>query len=449
MGLKKADKIEEVYSVFQSKPLKISDLKDFYKNTTEARGKNPRRRFARILKTNQDSNQHILFVGYRGCGKSTELNHLQKDLQEEFLVLNYSIQEELDPIHVNYIELFIVTMERLFSVVKEKNLKVSKAYLTGITDWIKSKEIEEIRVKYNIGVETDVGVEGALGIPYLQKFFAKFKASAKSSKSLKETLKKNVEPKLSDLINYCNDLIQEVRLELHKIDKTDLLLIIEDLDKIPPNRAEELFFNHSNQLTQIKTNVIYTFPIALYYHMNFNTIKPHFTDIHELPMIKVSNKNGTVNKKGIQTMKAIIEARMDTENLISDLDILNQMINYSGGCLRDLFLMLVEAAENALDYGRTKIEDSDMLSAFQKLKNEYENNVTDYIIDNEILVEAKEFYRVLTELAKNSNKTVENTFIVSQLRQNLSILGYNGEKWYDVHPIMKEILKERGFINGE
>jgi len=34
-----------------------------------------------------------------------------------------------------------------------------------------------------------------------------------------------------------------------------------------------------------------------------------------------------------------------------------------------------------------------------------------------------------------------------ELKHNLCILGYNTDTWYDVHPAVKEILKEKGLIN--
>lgn len=446
MSLQKANSLAKIYSAFKMGPLKIEELDEFYCKTIKARGENPRRRFARTLRNNTGTDQHMLFVGYRGCGKSTELNHLQKDISDDFLILNFSIQEELDPVNINYIELFIVTMERLFSVVEEHDIDVSKKYIKSITHWLKSTEIEEIREKYNIGAELEAGVDVNVGIPYLQKFFAKFKMTAKSSRSLKETLKTNVEPRLSDLIEHCNTLITEIRLDLKKTGKKDILIIIEDLDKIPLDRAEHLFFNHISQLVQIKTNVIYTFPIALYYHLQFNTIKPNFTDCYELPMIKVRQKDGSINTEGVNTMIKIVKSRMDI-NLFENPTFLNEMIDNSGGCLRDLFLMVVESAENAQDFDRETITKEDCKRAFQKLKKEYENNIADYVKDNEVIIPVEDYYKVLIKLATDTTKKVDNTQAVMHLRQNLSVLGYNGEQWYDVHPIVKAILKERNKID--
>lgn len=445
MSLQKADSLTKVYAAFKMKPLEISELAEFYCDTVRARGENPRRRFARTLRNNHSTPQHMLFIGYRGCGKSTELNHLQQDIQNDFLVLNFSVLKELDPINLNYIELFIVTMERLFSVVQEHDLDVSKKYLENIQKWISSEEIVEMREKHNIGADFETGSDTTVGIPFLQEFFIKFKATAKSSKSLKETLKRNVEPRLSDLIEHCNRLITEIRLDLHKIGKKDILIIIEDLDKIPLDRVEVLFFNHINQLVQIRTNVIYTFPNALYYHVRFQSIKSYFTDCYELPMIKVRQKDGSVNEEGVDTMMRVVKSRMNLD-LFENVSFLKKMIDYSGGVLRDLFLMIVEAAENAQDFDHPKINENDCLRAFQKLKKEYENSIADYVEDGRVTIPVKDYFDVLVTLYRDPNKKIDNTQPVMHLRQNLSVLGYNGEQWYDVHPIVKAVLEERNKV---
>lgn len=444
--LSRATNLEQIYQAFKGQPLTLMELETFYRNPVRARGGGDiRRRMARILRNSPSTSEHILFVGYKGCGKSTELNHLQKDIQDEFLVINFSVQTELDPVHLNYIELFIVTMERLFNLAVEQDIKISKEYIANVQNWMQSKEIEEIINKYNLSVEGEAGLDGKIGIPFLHQFFYKFKASAKSSQSLKETLKKNVEPRLSDLINHCNALIKEVEEGVRKMGRKGIVIIIEDLDKIPIDRAQELFFNSTHQLVQLQTNVIFTFHVALYYSISYNNIRAYFTKTFELPMIKVTQKNGDKDDLGINIMKEIVDARMDTPALIESEEVLVNMIRYSGGCIRDLFLMISDAADNALDNDRGQIIQDDFIHAFQRLKKDYESTIADnYSYDEPISVE--DYYKTLINLYNDPNKKVDNTREVMDLRQNLCILGYNGEGWYDLHPIVREILKERGKI---
>ncbi len=448
LKLKRATTIDEIYTSFQYRPLEIEELEEFYHETEKVRGGKPaRKRIARMLEKEIGDYQHILLVGYKGAGKSTELNHLQKDIQSEYLVINYSVMDELDPIHLNYIELFIVTLERLFNIAREYKLRISRAYIKNITQWIQSKEIEEIRNKYNIGVEAEAGAEGKIGIPFLQKFFYKFKMSAKSSRSLKETIKVNIEPKLSDLIEHCNLLINEVKNGLKKIEKEDLLIIIEDLDKIPIDRAEDLFFNYANQISQLRCNVVFTFPITSYYNIRFNTIRQYFSNIYELPMIKVKNQDQSLYEKGFNALKEIVEKRMDLA-LFESPELLEFLIEKSGGCIRDLFRLIAEAAEHTIDYGREIINEVDCHNSLSSLKREYYNTIADNY-RNGVRIEVETYYKTLVGVAKDSTKRVDNTEEILDLRQNLCILGYNGEGWCDVHPIVKEILIEKGLWDGK
>lgn len=446
--LRKAETIDDVYAAFRYQPLQIDEIRDFYLDTQEARGGVPvRRRITRLLEKSAADYHHILLVGYKGCGKSTELNHLQKDLQHDYLVMNYSVMSELDPIHLNYIELFIVTLERFFHVAKENDLPISRKYIENILHWIDSKEITDIREKYNIGIEAEAGADGKIGIPFLQEFFYKFKLSAKSSRSLKELIKINIEPKLSELIEHCNLLINEVKLHLTKIRRKDILIIIEDLDKIPIDRAEDLFFNYANQLTRLRCNVVFTFPITAYYNIRFNTIKPYFSDTFELPMIKVAQPDGSVFSPGIELLKQIVARRMNPAIFEHEGSLL-RLIKKSGGCIRDLFRLVAEAAENALDNTRSRIADTDCDNALLVLKREYANSIADNYRDGK-KIEAEEYYNTLTAIAQSANKNLANTELQLDLRQNLCILGYNGEGWCDVHPIVKDILKDKGKWDGK
>ena len=65
-------------------------------------------------------------------------------------------------------------------------------------------------------------------------------------------------------------------MQLHKINKKGLLIIVEDLDKLDLPKAEELFYNYSSQITQIQANAIYTFPISLMYHYRFTSIRNYY-----------------------------------------------------------------------------------------------------------------------------------------------------------------------------
>lgn len=446
----KATSLSEVRQYFRGKPLSIDELEKFHVPTSEARGSNPVRRLESLLRSGSENTHkyQILFAGYKGCGKSTELNLLEKQLQDDFLVINYSVMEKLDPVNLHYIDLFIATMEQLFAVVEETTLHqyISEAYLASIQNWVSSKEVQEISDNH-FTLEGEVGGGAGVKIAWFASFFAKFRAAAQTSKSMRETIQRTIEPKLSELVQQCNDLIHEIETHLDKVDKKDLLFIIEDLDKIPLHRAENLFYNYANQITQLDANIIFTFPIPLFYNTRYNTIANYFEECFVLPMVKINEQDGSPNAAGRGVLKTIVEKRMDLD-LFEDPDHLDQMIAYSGGCIRDLFRMIVEAAENGVEFERDKITAPDYTAAFQKLKREYDQTIADKIETvegrEEVVIPVQDFYDALVDLVQSETKLPESTQVVMELRQNLTILGYNGEGWCDVHPIVKEILISRG-----
>ena len=304
-----------------------------------------------------------------------------------------------------------------------------------------TKEIQEIKDDYmDIGIET--GADARAAIPFFASFFAKFKASAKSSSSLKEVLRKKVEPKLSELISNCNLLVREIKSNLDQINKKGLVLIIEDLDKVNIEKGMDIFYLHSTQLTQLACHCIYTFPIALRYNARFNPIKVNYDECYVLPMIKINRKEGGLFEDGVEILKKIVKQRMDP-GLFENEDILDQMIKTSGGCIWDLFRLIKESAETALDFERAVIQQADYQSAYYGLKADYEAQIAENL---EKGYKVEDYYAALKDCAEDKTKQPKASDIMLDLRNNLSVLNYNGEDWSDVHPVIRDILKEKGYL---
>jgi hypothetical protein len=154
-----ANHLNDVFGFFDKQDfIYIHNFDEFYVNADKGRGKPAYLPLKRRLVNQPDGSLKILFAGHRGCGKSTELVRLQKDIERDFVILNFSIRKELDMNNINYIELLIVTMERLFDFVNRENrIKISDAYLKNITYWLRSKEMTDINEKH-LGMDIETGV---------------------------------------------------------------------------------------------------------------------------------------------------------------------------------------------------------------------------------------------------------------------------------------------------
>ncbi|MCP4119971.1 MAG: hypothetical protein GY737_32160 [Desulfobacteraceae bacterium] len=440
-----AKSLDDVYECFKNEPVKINELETFYVDADKGRGKPIKKKLERRLKRAKDDNLRFLFAGHKGCGKSTELVRLQDAINDDFVVINFSVVKELDIVNINYIEIFIAVMEQLFNFVDETpKIEIDPEYLENILNWVKTREIEEISQNY-MGMDIETQAKAGVEIPFFATFFAKFRAAAKSSSSFKEVLKTKIEPKLSTLIFNCNQLIAEIKNNLHHIQKKGLVLVIEDLDKVDIDKGMDMFYNHSTQLTQLHCHCIYTFPIALRYNTLFTPIKVNYTDTFVLPMIKVREKNGDRFDAGVTTLTSIVEKRMDL-SLFENKEILPKMIQISGGCMWDLFRLIKDAADNALDYDREKISDDDYRIAVTGMQADYMAQIAE---NPEKGIKVEDYYQELAKCALAADKKPKSTDIMLDLRNNLSVLNYNGEDWSDVHPIVKEILREKGYLASE
>lgn len=435
-------KLESIYKILSLYALPIDDLDRYYYDLFASRGDNPIKKIKRRLIDSKPSGElHFLLSGFRGCGKSTELNKMQQELEDEFLVVNLSIHNELDPVNFIYTDLIILIMQRLFESANEYNLIINQTLLQNIEAWTNSEEIEKVKEFSN---DFKVGVEGEVGwsIPFLSKFFATLKNISKINYSAKKTINEVVEHQLTDLLTYCNDLIRDISLELYNQNK-DLLIIVEDTDKLNIEIATKLFHIHSSVFTSLRTNMIFTYPIALKCSQLSTIINATFdNNSFELPMVKIFNKNGTENPLGISALEGLIEKR-GISDCFENKEVLKKFILSSGGCIRDLFRMIIDASDFAIEDNLDKINDEHYKKAFIKLKRSYRETIAEKEKPDGTKIKAEEYYKVLSELNKNSLKQLDNSEISLDLRHNLCILGYNGEGWYDVHPVVREILKER------
>ncbi len=434
--------LNDVSSKLSLDRLELDNLDTQYQDLFKSRGDNPLRDIKRELKKDAIGVEfHCLLAGFRGSGKSTELVKMQQEIQDDFLVLNLSIKAELDPINFDYTSLMILIMERLFECASENKIHLKASLLESIYNWTASEEFNSVKT-FSADLKAEVGADIKFTIPYLTKFFANVRGVSNVSHMAKTIINRVVEHQLNDLINHCNDLIRDIRLQLYKQNK-GLLIIVEDTDKLSYEKAEELFYTHSHIFRKLKTNFIFTFPIALKCsHLSNIIIGVFDNNVFELPMVKINFKDGQKNQEAYNELTNLIQKRIGLENF-EHLEILNNAIAKSGGSIRDLFRLIRDAANSALNDDRNIISDSDFKNAYMRLKRAYKETIAEKRTKNGIIT-SDDYYATLKKLNDSKDKQLDNNETDLDLRHNLCILGYNGEGWYDVHPAVKDLLIDKG-----
>lgn len=434
-----ADKLEDIDITLDNDALTEENFNQYWVDTKAGRGEDPINAMARKLSHQPDKNDKYLFAGFSGCGKSTELMRLKKRLDNDFLVIVFSIYDKLDPVNFSISEILLAMMAELSSFINDhcQNITMENKLLNQLENW-STVITDENKHFSSQSLETNAKASVAAGFLKFFNVMLHINGELKSGRSYSQIIKKEEKQTLSALLDIINKLLGVVKKQLPAMGKKNILFVIEDLEKVTLSTVEKLFSEYVSQLTALHCPVIYTFPIAMVYHSRTNFIKSRFDDPYILPMIKVHEKNGDDNPAGINAIKSIIEKRIKG-NLIPT-EVIHRVILYSGGCLRDVFRLLKTAADHALDENRSSMNESDFKYSAVKLKNDYYNSIS---WDRELNLTTRDFLNILKICCDSEDKKPEDVPGMMILKHNMCVLGYNGEQWFDVHPAVKEILADK------
>lgn len=441
MNVKIARTLDDFDFTLLKEPLNEDNYDDYYVVTEKGRGEDPISGLIKSLQKMKTANRKILVAGFGGCGKSTELFRLKRKLDDDFMVRIFSVMKELDPNNLTISEILITVMKDLIEFVHEnyKDLRLSDDLIKNLENWTKTIYTEEIKYKY-FEKEFKAGLNLEVGFGKILNIFTKLGLDFNAGRKFQEITKKEIEQTLTELIINCNLLVDEIKSQLYKINKQNIIFVIEDLEKVALKVAMDLFFNYSKQLTGISCCFIYTFPISLVFNQKYNVIINNFDENIVLPMIKTHDKQGRDYEPGIQDIRDIIFRRVDKEKDLFAPGLLDKFIRMSGGCLKDLFRMLLLAAGNAVEKNRSQIQQPDFEYSLNRLKNNYYNTIS---YNEETGMTTEDYYEILIECCNSTDKRPEDRKGLMDLKHNLCILGYNGEQWYDVHPVVKELLRDK------
>ncbi len=430
-----ARQLQEIDFVLNNKALTGDNFDDYYVQTKAGREVDPVDVIVKKLKTHKDKNLKFLFTGYSSAGKSTELFQLQKKVENDFLIKTFSAREILYP-NTTFLEFIIYLTIELFDFTKNnfyERIEIDTGEFSTyrrLNNLINSTQQEEIYV--------DSEVDKTHGL-----FWTEPEGTRKTTKERK-IVKKEMSKSLVELVELCNLALNEIKTQLDEINKENILLIIDDFEKIPIEKIDEFFTNFSQHLYALSCHLVFTFPRDLYFSPGYRSIRGEFNRHYFLPMIKILNKDGSEYKPGINCMMDIVYKRLDTQ-LISE-NLLKRFIRMSGGVLKDLFQLLRQAADSALERGDSEIREEDFFYSFNRLKNDYFNTIS---YNKETGLSPNDYYDLLVHCYKSIGQTLIDVKGMEDLKQNNLILPYGVEPWYDVHPVVKEILKDNKYIDDK
>lgn len=387
-----------------------------------------------LVEDNASQDAKIIFSGHRGCGKSTLLAEFGRSLNKQYFVVFFSIAETIEMSDVNHINI-------LFAIAVNLMLQAEQEQIP-IPDTVKNSFYKWFAKRTRIEIDTPKSATLSVGFDVFKIITGKLKTEA----SIRNELKQEFERNISELVSKLNEIAATIQAANQK----EILVIIDDLDKLDRAVVKGIFQDHIKALFLPGFSIVYTIPISSLRDISLSATLRTETDdqVVVMPVSKLLEKgerrkqSPAYNNDSIDVLSTVLRKRIPQE--ILQPDVTQKIVLQSGGVLRELMRIANRCCRICL----RRIRRTPIQTSLQISTDILDEAIKDLRLDFETIL-GKEDYEILQTTYENflPEDPKDQSFL--DLLHGLAILEYrNGEVWYDIHPIMKDLLRRKGLINA-
>jgi hypothetical protein len=384
----------------------------------------------------------IAFTGHRGSGKSTELLRLEHDLGDDFTSLHLYADEALIDDY-DYTDLLLWLVDALVREFEKAGTPLDPRLADDVALWFAEVTLKQTeQVKSEIQLETEAKAEAKASLFWLSLgLLGRLKSMVAGSAERRKEIRRELQNKSSELISRVNLLLDHAHTVLGERKKrANLLIVVDNLDRLPPEVSTPLFFENGGLLKQLRAHFIFTVPIpTALAGMNIGLIFETYT----LSMVKVRTVKGGISRKGLDALVKVIAQRVEITAVFVKEQVVRDLAKMSGGSVRDLMRLVRSAQLIARTDDKKRIDTDAAKRAILKMRLEFER----------LLIPPWIYYPLLAKIHQSKapgatgpeeeadpERVKRYIDFLNHLLFNGSVLEYNGiQMWYDVHPVIQEI----------
>jgi hypothetical protein len=373
-----------------------------------------------------------LFTGQRGTGKSTELKRLKQRLEELGCIVLYAdLSEYLLLTKEVEITDFLMSLAGAMSEKIEERYHAcpgNRSYWDRLAHFLQSRvEIEEFGT-------TIAGVE--------------LKASLKNDPDFKQQVQQRMRGHVAQLVREAHEFIAEavrfVRDREHDPARK-VVLLVDSVERIRGVGEEamrvyesvrNLFFGHAEHLRIPYLHTVYTIPPYLSVLAAGAGLLMGGAATRRLVSAHIYlNRSREPDPAGLALMRAVIDRRFPDWTEIFTSDSLDRLALSSGGDLREFFRLIRLCLPAVRDDAQLPLSEPAAKSAENSVRGEMLPIPADHLEWLQRIAESHETY-----LASDADLPTLAHFLDNRL-----VLNYrNGDNWYDIHPLLREIVDTHG-----
>lgn len=287
-----------------------------------------------------------LLTGHSGSGKTTELNRVSRSLRlgaegrkvfvSTLLALRWLDMEDLEPE-----DLVLQLVRQLVSDLKATGMRLGQQRFAELLRQIWAG-VRGVRLE-----DVDLGVDPL-------RFSFTIAAYPSGREDFRRVLRGQL-PTVFDLVN--RELLPAARKHLARRGYDDVLMVVDDLDKIRGKESRENLFVHNSAMLQaVHCSMLLTVPIDLAYSPAQGSLRNDYgSALHTVPLVSVASRTGTPSPEGEAALIEILGRRAwvgfgrpaeapaeCAQRIFADRDLLLRVVRLSGGHIRSLFVLVTE-----------------------------------------------------------------------------------------------------------
>ena len=134
----RANNLRDAYRICTPEPLVGEDIERYYVDLSAVRSTRTIQNITANLQL-LDPGEYctLLFTGHRGCGKSTELRRIQKQLELEYYIVYLEADVELDINDAEYTDLYLLIVKKIADELYKIGAKFDRGLLNSFESWFK------------------------------------------------------------------------------------------------------------------------------------------------------------------------------------------------------------------------------------------------------------------------------------------------------------------------
>lgn len=382
-----------------------------------------------------------LFSGNRGTGKTTELMRLAERLQDDGCEVFY-----IDMAEYLNLTMSVEITDFLISVLGGLSEKIEQRYHATPGNQGFFERVWGF-------LHADVKLDGIT----LPVDHAGLKFSIQQDPDFKKKLQEGTRGHVARLVKEAQNFALETATWIR--DRTDvnkkIVLLVDSVERLRGvgdskdvaevfKSAETLFSGHSDKLRLPSLHLVYTIPPYLSALAGSLASLYSGGRIYTLPSVHIyeccpSDGNEPVQSDtGLDAMVDIVAKRFPSWEKFFTQSQLKQLASHSGGDLRDFFRMVGLSIVSAPYQETLPLADSAIKSAEDAVYND--------------MPLAKDDMAWLARVLKTHRHELDSLDKLpsfARLVEGKYLLNYrNGKDWYDVHPLLRALVKEQSGVSG-